>query len=207
MAGGSCATLLTDLANIFSTLKPCGAVVENSVAGAGMAGTLTVKFATSVALTSTARIEITFPTQRDGYAFNFPPGKVSYLDAALVQYGTQKTQYAHGTGTPLLDFTAVNVARITLGGFGSPTVADSEGGWQFTITNVRNPYVNNGLAAGTIGMRLLTSAGAVLDAVNITAPVFQVGDLRKYNNTISQSPCPPCTSHPSVCLPSCPASL
>lgn len=187
LAGGSCTTVLTDLANVFSDLKPCGAEVTSTATGAGTVGTLTVKFATSVALGSTSKIRLTFPTQRDGYAFNFPPGTDSVLEAAVVPYGSQRTQMAHGTGTPILDV-AGNVATITLGGFGSPTTSDSEGGYSFTITNVRNPYVNNGLPAGEIGLELLSGAGALLDAVNLTAPVFLVGDLSVHQTSMLLDP-------------------
>lgn len=187
MAGGPCTTILTDLANVFGELKPCGAEVTSTAPGAGMVGTLTIKFATSVALEATSQIRLTFPTQRDGYAFNFPPGTDSELEALVVQYGSQRTQMAHGTGTPELGISG-NVATITLGGFGSPTIQDSEGGYIFTITNVRNPYVNNGLPAGQIGLELLTGAGGFLDAVNLTAPVFEVGNLRVHNASINLEP-------------------
>lgn len=150
---------------------------------AASSGTIRIGFAVSAQVSSDQEVQVLLPSQRDGFVFDY--GGKSEIVPVVTKGGTEATLALHGTGMPTFSVqTKMNgnvslgqLVTVTFGSMGTPSLADAEAGYEFDLTNVRNPYANAGLPIADVEINLMRANGSVWYYGSAPLPEIVPGNL------------------------------
>ena len=139
-SSGSCNAAL-GVASPVTGSTQCGARVDLNSPYAAAPGSVRVGFALSETLPVLSVVQVFLPDVASPFIFS--SGGASQAEGLVTAAGDEQVAPMHGMGAPTLSVERVasgTLATVILGEIRQPTLADSEAGFQFNITNVGNPY-------------------------------------------------------------------
>jgi hypothetical protein len=170
-----CNTVLQVPSLVTGTTK-CGVRIDLDSSYAAAPGAIRVGFSINEVLPILTVVQVKLPDLASPFAFN--TGGDSSAVGLITAGGDEQQVPLHGMGSPGFAYQTVAgglLATVTMGEIRQPTLADSEAGFQFNITNVRNPYAGN--ATGNATVRLLMSNGSIWYEENVHLSVIVPGRL------------------------------
>ena len=170
----------------------CGVRVSLNYAGQGTnvsrpyaasSGTIRIGFAVSAQVPNDQQVHVLLPPQREGFLFDY--GGKSEVVPVITRGGTEAALALHGTGMPTFSVqTKMNgnvslgqLVTVTFGSMGTPTLADAEAGFEFELTNIRNPYANAGLPVANVEVNLMRANGSIWYYGSAALPEIVPGNL------------------------------
>jgi len=146
-------------------------------------GNFRLGFSVSEIVPNSAQVTMLLPPERTGFLFNY--GGTTAIIPVVTAGGTEAILSMHGAGMPMFTVqTKMNgnvsvgqLVTVTFGGMGTPTLADAEAGYEFDLTNVRNPYANAGLPISNVLVSLLRANGSSWYSGNVPLPEIVPNNL------------------------------
>jgi hypothetical protein len=195
IAGDACGTLASP--SVVTGSASCGVRVNLYYPGQPVnvsrpysvsSGTIRVGFAVSAPVPSDQQVQVLLPAQREGFAFNY--GGESAVVPVVTSGGTEAALAMHGTGMPTFTVETKmdgntpigQLITVTFGSMGTPTIEDAKAGYEFDLTNVRNPYPNAGLPIANVEVNLMRANGSIWYHGSAPLPEFVPGELTTSNS-------------------------
>lgn len=155
----------------------CGLQIDLNSPYSAAPGSLRIGFAISEVLPVLSIVKVFVPNVNDS-PFLFHSSGSSRAVGLVTAGGDQQVAALHGLGVPTLTLeTEVGgtLATVKMSDISQPSLADSEAGFQFNLTNVQNPYAGPHRANATVS--LFTPNGTLVYEENFLLPAISPGPL------------------------------